>query len=533
MTSQIPAPGTAARRTDLDALRGFAMALGIVLHASLSFFESGWPIQDPAQEGWFALCMAVIHSFRMPLFFILSGFFTAFMLRRSGLAATVRQRLLRLFLPLLLAVLTIAPLSHLLSSWGTELTRRPHSAADPLVAAILRNDADAVRQGLARVGQDWIDPVRSSPALHWAALAGHPGMIDLVLQEGGLIGGRGPDGYTALHLAALYGRDRAVAHLLQRGADPAARDGSGMTPFQRSLVWATAARLTLPSLGLPDVPAAAAAEARARCSELLLAAGPRPPETIALLLTQFLLSNTFRFSVGPVEVHLFDSNVFYHLWFLWLLGLIVLGFAVAVKLGCAPSGRHLWAYPVVSLVPLWFTNSAVGADLWMGPLPAPHNLALYACFFWFGAAVFAREGMQTSLGSRWPWQLGLGLLVLLPGSLFLWGNKFAALPFQLGAIWLLPLGVIGIFRRYASNLGPRVRWISDTSYWMYLAHLPLVLLAQLAAAFLPGPAAVKFLLINGVVLAVLLASYEGFVRYTWLGTLLNGPRARAGAPGAT
>jgi hypothetical protein len=68
---------------------------------------------------------------------------------------------------------------------------------------------------------------------------------------------------------------------------------------------------------------------------------------------------------------------------------------------------------------------------------------------------------------------------------------------------------------------------------MYLAHLPLVLLAQLAAAFLPGPAAVKFLLINGVVLAVLLASYEGFVRYTWLGTLLNGPRARAGAPGAT
>jgi hypothetical protein len=44
---------------------------------------------------------------------------------------------------------------------------------------------------------------------------------------------------------------------------------------------------------------------------------------------------------------------------------------------------------------------------------------------------------------------------------------------------------------------------------------------------------VKFLLINGVVLAVLLASYEGFVRYTWLGTLLNGPRARAGAPGAT
>ena len=60
------------RRTDLDALRGFAMALGIVLHASLSFFPSAWAVRDSQQSGYFYLSYAVIHSFRMPLFFILS-----------------------------------------------------------------------------------------------------------------------------------------------------------------------------------------------------------------------------------------------------------------------------------------------------------------------------------------------------------------------------------------------------------------------------------------------------------------------------
>ena len=33
-----------ARRSDLDALRAVAMLLGIVLHATLSFFPSFWSV---------------------------------------------------------------------------------------------------------------------------------------------------------------------------------------------------------------------------------------------------------------------------------------------------------------------------------------------------------------------------------------------------------------------------------------------------------------------------------------------------------
>ena len=63
------------RRYDLDALRAAAMLLGILLHAGLSFAPLfPWPVQDERQSGIYGLLFAAIHGFRMPVFFVLSGF---------------------------------------------------------------------------------------------------------------------------------------------------------------------------------------------------------------------------------------------------------------------------------------------------------------------------------------------------------------------------------------------------------------------------------------------------------------------------
>jgi len=80
----MPPPAGSGRRDDLDALRGFAMLLGIVLHASLAYFPFPWSVQDSQQSKVFSLVYAVIHGFRMPLFFLLSGFFTMLVLERRG-----------------------------------------------------------------------------------------------------------------------------------------------------------------------------------------------------------------------------------------------------------------------------------------------------------------------------------------------------------------------------------------------------------------------------------------------------------------
>ena len=67
------------RRSDLDALRAFAMLLGIVLHGAISFVPGAgliWGVQDSESSTAFTILMELIHGWRMPLFFLVSGFFT-------------------------------------------------------------------------------------------------------------------------------------------------------------------------------------------------------------------------------------------------------------------------------------------------------------------------------------------------------------------------------------------------------------------------------------------------------------------------
>ena len=102
------------RRNDLDALRSFAMGLGIALHASLAFFQSPWPVHDTRPSGLLPLLLLVVHGFRMQLFFLLSGYFTMLVYRRRGLKSLLEQRFARIVVPLMLAMATIGPLDGML-----------------------------------------------------------------------------------------------------------------------------------------------------------------------------------------------------------------------------------------------------------------------------------------------------------------------------------------------------------------------------------------------------------------------------------
>ena len=97
-----PAAGRTRRLHDLDALRGFAMLLGIALHTALGFLPGLWPVEDSTAtwEGPYDDILFVIHGFRMPVFFLMSGFFTAMLWRRRGLGSLLRHRFRRVLLPL-------------------------------------------------------------------------------------------------------------------------------------------------------------------------------------------------------------------------------------------------------------------------------------------------------------------------------------------------------------------------------------------------------------------------------------------------
>ncbi len=90
----------------------------------------------------------------------------------------------------------------------------------------------------------------------------------------------------------------------------------------------------------------------------------------------------------------------------------------------------------------------------------------------------------------------------------------------------MTFGLMGMFRSLMSGESKAMRYISDSSYWLYLVHLPLIIVAQAIVRNWQMPAVVKFTLVCVVTSGLLLASYQLFVRYTPIGTLLNGPRFR-------
>lgn len=91
----------------MDNLRALAMLAGVVFHAALAYSVLAQPVFPTADRdssmlvdlfAWF------LHLFRMPLFFVVAGFFAAMLVQRRGLAGMVRNRLLRIALPLVVAL---------------------------------------------------------------------------------------------------------------------------------------------------------------------------------------------------------------------------------------------------------------------------------------------------------------------------------------------------------------------------------------------------------------------------------------------
>lgn len=99
----------------LDALRGGMMLLGIVVHGSVLYLASPPPsvpfVTDPNTSWVMDALMDFVHSFRMPVFFVLAGFFAALLVEKRGVVGTYKNRVARIVLPFLAGMLTLMPLT--------------------------------------------------------------------------------------------------------------------------------------------------------------------------------------------------------------------------------------------------------------------------------------------------------------------------------------------------------------------------------------------------------------------------------------
>lgn len=88
------------------------MFLGIVIHASMSYSSSNdmsWPIRAKGTSVLFYYLVDFIHAFRMPVFFLVSGFFGAFLFYNKGPGHMLKNRFKRIFLPFLVFLVVLNP----------------------------------------------------------------------------------------------------------------------------------------------------------------------------------------------------------------------------------------------------------------------------------------------------------------------------------------------------------------------------------------------------------------------------------------
>ena len=253
-----------------------------------------------------------------------------------------------------------------------------------------------------------------------------------------------------------------------------------------------------------------------------------------------------------------DAWPLMHLWFLYVLlilyaaVLIVRSAVAAVDRGGKLRGAVdrmlatalrlplvlplLLALPVMALL----LNQPEWAEFWGIPTPekgfVPNTAALgtYGLVFGLGWLVQRSKDGFAPLARLWAPYL-LAALVLTAGCLAITDvplfepqlegdtrRLFAAL--YAAAAWLWTFGLVGAALRFIRGENPTIRYLADSSYWLYIMHLPLLVALGAVVASWQLPAGLKLLLVVLAATAILLGSYHVMVRSTWLGALLNGKR---------
>lgn len=393
----------------LDAVRAFALLLGVMFHGGFSFIPGMipglWAIVDNSPSTTISVVSFAAHIFRMTLFFFVAGFFAHMMYHRKGARGFWRDRAKRILAPLVGGWLVFFPMIAAVWIWGITKTFAGKLPPPPA-------NAPAAPPGSFPLTHLWF--------LYYLLV---------------------------LYVIVLFVR-WAIVTLDRNGAIRRAAD--------------TLVRGTV----------------RTGLAAVLL-----PLPLIAAMYT-------------------------HHEWYMWfgiptpdrsvipqLVSLI--GFGTAVAFGWLIHRQLEQRDPAT-------TGGDNVLSMWSRQWPIHFALALMAT-----VACLAIVGMTP---------------VWTPAVKGTWTLAYAA-AYGL-AIWCWCFAVIGIAVRYLSAERPAVRYVADASYWIYVAHLPVVAFFQVIVGHWPLHWTIKFPLVMAASLTVLFGSYRYLVRGSFIGAILNGRRIK-------
>lgn len=396
-----------ARNHALDALRASALLLGVALHAALAYLPGGapaWAVVDSSTHPGFTVFVLVVHSFRLPVFFMLAGFFGRLLYLRRGGAAFWHNRLTRILVPFVLGWLLVFPL--LAFGWVWAAMKAAPAAIGPALAIGYGN-------ALQRLAQ--------------------------------LLTGAEGEAFPLTHLWFLY-------YLL--------------------LVYA------------------------------------------AFLGARWLVARHAGLRTRWVRVA--DA-----------LGRLVFGSAWGLPVAAGVTGL------VLLKMREWGVDTPDKAFQPHGPA-----LLLYVFVFALGWQLHRQAELLERLRRRWGLHVGCALVAMLITLVVGSGIAPNANPspalwpaFQFAyalMMWSWVLASLGLFLRWRQTESALWRYLADSSYWIYVVHLPIVVALQVALSRLELAAGLKFAIVLAIATLVSLGTYHLLVRSTPVGVLLNGRRVPFG-----
>jgi glucan biosynthesis protein C len=119
------------RRYDIDWLRIMLIFSVFLFHIGMYFNGFGWHIKNPERLYWLDPIMGFLHTWRMPLLFLVSGVGTYFALGKRTVPQFFGERARKLMIPLVFGMFVIIPPQVFVekqAQYGTYLNFIPHIA---------------------------------------------------------------------------------------------------------------------------------------------------------------------------------------------------------------------------------------------------------------------------------------------------------------------------------------------------------------------------------------------------------------------
>ncbi len=270
------------------------------------------------------------------------------------------------------------------------------------------------------------------------------------------------------------------------------------------------------------------------------------PFVVFLLLLHPIVYHSYDFMIQKFQLDAFPNvifrwlpNITYHLWFLYYLILItaiVLILASIFRktplLNSAIKSTFNWLIDRQLLLIAFLSVILFALLVWMWDYWAPTPLVFmpdtkvlifYLVFYLFGWVLFkSKDKIWLFMKFDWIFLISAFLIYTVK---FIYSEQiddvvYGGLNTMVG--WFFIFGITGLFLRYFNGHSKLRRYLSDSSYWVYLVHLPFTLILPALIVNWSLPVGLKFFIVLLGTTIMCYFTYHYFVRSTFIGKFLNG-----------